>query len=75
MPSANLSRQRSKNLLIYASSEADADMLYATGFNCPDPFVFVCTTHGKRHVVMSDLEIDRAKAHSKAHRVHSLTAS
>lgn len=57
------------NILLYAASEADADVLYATGFFCPDPFIFVRTASGRRIYVMSDLEIDRARKQSNAHRV------
>lgn len=66
-------RHKNKNILIYADSETNADILYGTGFNCPDPFIFVRTAAGKRHLVMSDLEIDRARVQSNAHKVHSLT--
>ncbi len=67
-------RHRGKNILIYADSETNADILYATKLPVPDPFIFVRTAAGKRHLVMSDLEIDRARAHSTAHKVHSLTS-
>lgn len=63
----------SKHILLYAASEADADVLYATGFFAPDPFVFVRTAAGKRIFVMSDLEIDRARAQSNAHEVRSMS--
>lgn len=49
-----------ENLLIVADSERDANMLYAVGMFVPDPFIYL-RVHGKCHVVMSDLEIDRAK--------------
>lgn len=70
-----MSRAAAKALpiLLYASSESDADVLYATRFFCPDPFLFIRTTGGKRIFVMSDLEIDRARAHSNAHRVLSFS--
>jgi Xaa-Pro aminopeptidase len=61
-------------ILIYAAGETDADMLYASGFQAPDPFTFIRTATGRRHLLMSDLEIDRARAQSTAHRVHSLTS-
>jgi Xaa-Pro aminopeptidase len=61
------------SILLYASSEADADVLYATRFFCPDPFVFIRTAAGRRVYVMSDLEIDRARAQSNAHRVLPLS--
>jgi len=60
------------NVLLYAD-ESDANMMYATRFACPDPFIFIKTSRGRRIYVMSDLEIDRAKANSNAHRVLSLS--
>lgn len=60
-------------ILLYAASEIDADMRYASRFLAPDPFVFVQTAAGRRHLMMSDLEIDRARAQSSAHRVHAIT--
>jgi Xaa-Pro aminopeptidase len=48
-------------------------MLYATRFFAPDPFLFLRTPNGKRVLVMSDLEIDRARAQSNAHRVLSFS--
>ncbi|MDZ4343163.1 MAG: hypothetical protein U1E51_12105, partial [Candidatus Binatia bacterium] len=47
-------------LLLVSASEGDANMLYATGFFVPDPFIFFQHKQ-KKYVVMSDLEIDRAK--------------
>src|SRR5882762_8698996 len=44
--------------LILAASETDPDMLYATKFWAPDPFIFL-QRNGKRTLVLSDLEIDR----------------
>lgn len=59
-------------LLLYAASEGDANMLYAAGMFVPDPFIFF--RHKKiRYVVMSDLEIDRAKKQAHADRVLSLS--
>jgi Xaa-Pro aminopeptidase len=56
--------------LLYSASETDADMLYATGFFAPDPFLFV--EKGKtRILVMSDLEMDRARRQASADRVLS----
>jgi len=48
-----------------AASETDADMLYATRFWAPDPFIFL-QRNGKRTLVLSDLEIDRARRTAKA---------
>jgi Xaa-Pro aminopeptidase len=48
-------------ILIVAASERDANLYYATRFLAPDSFVFMQTaTH--KILLMSDLEIDRAKA-------------
>ena len=54
--------------MMYAASETDADLLYATGFFAPDPFLFF-QARGRRIVVMSDLERDRAKKQARVHRV------
>jgi len=51
--------------LIVAPSETDADMLYATRIFIGDPFIFL-QQDGKRTLVLSDLEIDRAKKNAKA---------
>ncbi len=59
-----------ENLLIIASSEKDADLYYATRFIAPDPFVFL-QTHGRKSILASDLEIDRAKKEASVHDVFS----
>ena len=59
-------------ILLYAASEGDSNMLYAAGFFVPDPFIFF-QYKKRRYVVMSDLEIDRAKKQAKADRVLSLS--
>src|SRR6058998_2321836 len=51
--------------LIVAASETDPDMLYATKFWAPDPFIFL-QRHGKRTLVLSDLEIDRGRKQAEA---------
>jgi Xaa-Pro aminopeptidase len=61
-----------ENLLIVADSERDANMLYAVGLFVPDPFIYL-RLHGKCHVVMSDLEIDRARRQAGHCRVLSLS--
>ncbi len=60
-------------LLIVADSERDANMLYAVGMFVPDPFIYL-HSGGRPLVVMSDLEIDRARAQAPHCRVLSLTA-
>jgi len=58
--------------LIIASSEHDADMLYATGFFVPDPFIFL-QKDGRSTVVLSDLEIDRGRKEARADEVVALS--
>ena len=60
-----MARPGNKHILLYAASEADADVLYATRFFAPDPFIFIQTAAGRRIFVMSDLEIDRADLHAQ----------
>lgn len=55
-----------------AASEGDANMLYATSFFAPDPFIFF-QHRGRKYLVMSDLEIDRAKKQAEVDRVLSLS--
>jgi Xaa-Pro aminopeptidase len=62
----------SEALLIVADSERDANMLYATNLFVPDPFIYL---HFERRplLVMSDLELDRARAGAPHCRVTSLS--
>ena len=64
--------EKTQALLIVAATEGDANMLYATGFFVPDPFIFF-EHRGRKYVVMSDLEIDRAKKQAEVHHVLSLS--
>ena len=48
-------------------------MLYATGFSAPDPFLFV-EAGGRRLMVMSDLEMDRARRQANVDEVTSWSA-
>ena len=59
-------------VLLIADSERDADMLYAAGMFVPDPFTFL-QVNGRSTIMMSDLEIDRAREQSKVDEVVSLT--
>jgi Xaa-Pro aminopeptidase len=65
-------RQKTKTQtrLIVAASEHDPDMLYATKFFVPDPFIFL-EQDGKRTIVLSDLEIDRGRKQAKADEIVS----
>jgi Xaa-Pro aminopeptidase len=63
-----MKKQRKPNRetrLIVATSETDADLLYATRFWAPDPFIFL-QHNGKRILVLSDLEFDRGRRQAKA---------
>src|SRR5512136_524100 len=61
-----------ENLLMVADSERDANMLYAVRMFVPDPFIFL-RLRGKPHVVLGDLEIDRARQQARHCRAHSLS--
>ncbi len=56
--------------LIIADSERNADLYYASRFLAPDPFIFA-QVDGRRLLVMSDLEVDRARAQAKVNEVLS----
>jgi len=56
--------------LIIADTEKNANLYYATGFLAPDPFIFA-QFDGRKVLVMSDLELDRAKCQAKADEVLS----
>ncbi|MBI3011104.1 MAG: aminopeptidase P family protein [Candidatus Omnitrophica bacterium] len=58
--------------LIIADSEKNANLYYATRFLAPDPFIFV-QINGRRIIVMSDLEVDRAKAQARVDEILSYT--
>ncbi|MCX8091716.1 MAG: Xaa-Pro peptidase family protein [Verrucomicrobiae bacterium] len=60
-------------LLMVADSERDADMLYATGLFVPDPFIYL-RQRGRATLVMSDLELDRARRLARHCRVLALSA-
>src|SRR5690242_15870676 len=61
----------SENLLMVADSDHDANMLYATGMFVPDPFIYL-RLRGRATIVMSDLEMDRARKQAPRCRVLSL---
>jgi Xaa-Pro aminopeptidase len=60
------------NLLIVANSEHDANMLYAAGLFVPDPFIYL-RLRGRCHLVLNDLEIQRARKLAGRCRVLSLS--
>lgn len=51
--------------LIFAAGDASADMLYACGFQAPDPFIYFACLQ-ERAVIVSALEQDRAEKECKA---------
>ena len=59
-------------LLIISASERDANLYYATRFIAPDPFVFI-QIDGRKILLMSDLEVDRARSQARVDRVESLS--
>ncbi|MEK7683822.1 MAG: Xaa-Pro peptidase family protein [Verrucomicrobiota bacterium] len=61
-----------ENLLMVADSERDANMLYAVGLFVPDPFIYL-RIRGRCHIVMNDLEIDRARKGARHCRILSLS--
>src|ERR1039458_29301 len=67
-----LDQMKPETLLIFADSERDANMLYATGLFVPDPFVYL-NIRGRTLLVMSDLEIDRTRVQAPHCQVVSLS--
>ncbi|MBI5772895.1 MAG: M24 family metallopeptidase [Verrucomicrobia bacterium] len=61
----------SENLLLVADSERDANMLYAVGMFLPDPFIYL-RLKGRCHIVVNDLEIDRARRAARHCKIISL---
>lgn len=59
-------------LLLVADSERNADMLYATGLFVPDPFIYLRNNQAV-HLVLSDLEVDRAAKHLPGATIHSFS--
>lgn len=63
-----MSSSRRPARMMYAAPERDADVLYATGFFAPDPVLFL-EVRGRRLLVASDLELDRARRQASVDRV------
>lgn len=64
---------REPAILMIAASEADSSLYYATHFLAPDPFIFL-QVDGRKILLMSDLELDRAKAEARVDEVLALSA-
>ena len=60
------------DVLLIAASETDSNLYYATRFPAPDPFIFL-RVKGEKILVMSDLEVDRARATATVDTVLSYT--
>ncbi len=60
-------------LAMISTSEIDANLYYATRFAAPDPFIFV-QAGAEKIVVMSDLEMDRARSQARVDTVLSYSA-
>jgi Xaa-Pro aminopeptidase len=58
------------NLLIIAASETNANLYYGSGFLAPDSFIYL-KSGGESLLLMSDLEVDRARLQSKVDHVLS----
>lgn len=56
--------------LMIAASESDANLYYATKFIAPDSFIFA-DIKGEKVMLMSDLEVDRARHQAAVDRVLS----
>lgn len=59
-------------ILIIASSETDSNLYYSAGFLAPDPFIFL-QMGSEKILLMSDLELDRAKSQAKVDTVFALS--
>ena len=59
--------------LIIAASEHDSNLYYACRFLAPDAFVFL-EVNGQKTLLMSDLEVDRARSQARVDEVLSLSA-
>ncbi len=58
--------------LIIAASEHDSNLYYACRFLAPDAFVFL-EANGRKTLLMSDLEVDRARSQARVDEVLSLS--
>ncbi len=73
MPRVESNLMNRDNLLIVGNSERDANLLYAVGMLLPDDFVYL-RLKGKCHVVLTDIEAERARQHARHCRVVTLGA-
>lgn len=60
-----------RSMLLYSGSFKDANMFYLTGFLAPDPFIFLKKVDEDPLIVVSQMELPRAKKESKVKDVRS----
>jgi len=65
-----MTKKTSRARLIISESEQGADMLHATGFRAPDPFVYL-ESRGRTAILLSDLEYDRGRREARVDEVVS----
>jgi Xaa-Pro aminopeptidase len=66
----NVSMPTDRATVLIAASEFDSNLYYATKFIAPDSFIYL-EVKGERLMIMSDLEVDRARAQATVDRVLS----
>jgi Xaa-Pro aminopeptidase len=66
-------QQPKYDAIVIISSEIDSNLYYATRFAAPDPFIFV-QTEAEKIMVMSDLELDRARSQARVDTILSYSA-
>ena len=67
---AKSKKGRTHSRLIISESELGADMLHATSFRAPDPFVYLESRSGSS-ILLSDLEVDRGRREARVDEVVS----
>jgi Xaa-Pro aminopeptidase len=66
-------KKDTRNILMIAATESDANLYYVCKFLAPDPIIFI-QIKGKKHLLMNDLEVDRAREQASVDQVHSTSA-
>jgi Xaa-Pro aminopeptidase len=65
-----LAEKSVSSMLLYSESFKDVNMYYLTGFLAPDPFIFLKQVDQEPLIVVSQLELARAKKESRIKDVH-----
>ena len=60
-------------IVMISTSEIDSNLYYATSFAAPDPFIFI-QVGAEKIIVMSDLELDRARSQARVDTILSYSA-